>query len=297
MVGKPQRVRHPLQKTRSVSKLVIDVGGTRLRSELLRGDETIREECPSQSIGLLAYIERRINRYGDIDSVAVSYAGQVDNGVIISAPNINIDEYKIADTVRSRYGIPLAIDNDLNCAVRAEALYWNTQSIAALFVGTGIGAALIDQGRVVRGSRNIAFEIGHIPYKEAPFRCGCGRDNCLELYASGSGLGKWMEHCGLVGDPDLLALKESGNATSRRIAEAFEEALLHAAGVLITLANPEIIVLGGGVIGHNRYLDTLLREKLPSYALKNSLESLKIERSLLENAPLEGAKLLEIPHG
>jgi glucokinase len=150
---------------------------------------------------------------------------------------------------------------------------------------------------VVRGSRNISFEIGHIPYKEAPFRCGCGRDNCLELYASGSGLKKWMEHYGLFGEPDLEELKHSGNAASRIIAEAFDEALLHAAGVLITLANPEIMVLGGGVIGHNRYLDTLLRERLPSYTLKNSLEPLRIERSVLENAPLEGAKLLEIPHG
>ena len=142
----------------------------------------------------------------------------------------------------------------------------------------------------------MAFEIGHIPYKESPLLCGCGRRNCIELYASGSGMAKWLNHYGSEALPDLDRLKGS-NGDERCVAVEFEEALLRAAGVLISLANPEILVLGGGVMAQNSYLVTLLREKLKHYALSPSLQGLRIEMSVLENAPLEGAKLLERDNG
>jgi len=142
----------------------------------------------------------------------------------------------------------------------------------------------------------MAFEIGHIPYRESPLHCGCGRNNCIELYASGSGMAKWLKYYGSTHLPDLERLKES-TSDEHSVAIQFEEALLHAAGVLVTVANPEILVLGGGVIEQNPYLVTLLREKLKEYALAPALEGLRIEMSVLENAPLAGAKLLEDDHG
>lgn len=278
-----------------MKKLFIDIGGTHLRSEVEGNGDVVRECIDSDSIGLFAFIEQQMALYPQISFIAVSYAGQVDKGVITSAPNINIDEYDIASLVRARYAIPLVIDNDLNCAVRAEAAYWKSENIAALYVGTGIGAAVIDKGRLIHGHANMAFEIGHIPYKPSPLLCGCGRSNCLELYASGSGMAKWLEYYGSAASPVLSELKRSVNDAV--IADEFEEALLHAAGVLVTLANPEILVLGGGVIDMNPYLATLLREKLKEYALAPSLQGLRIETSVLENAPLAGAKLLENHHG
>lgn len=274
-----------------MKKLFIDIGGTHMRSEVCEGDEVIRDVLSSDEMGLLEYIDVHIALHPKIDFIGISYAGQVNKGVIVFAPNIHIDSYDIASEVEKRYGIPLVIDNDLNCAVRAEAAYWKSENIAALYVGTGIGAAVIDQGRLVRGSDNMAFEIGHIPYKPSPMVCGCGRSNCLELYASGSGIAKWLKHYGSSEEPLLSSLKASS------VREEFEEALLHAAGVLVTLSNPEILVLGGGVIEQNPYLVTLLREKLHFYALFPALQDLRIEISALENAPLQGAKLLENHHG
>ncbi len=273
-----------------MKKLYIDIGGSHLRSEVHDSDTIIRETLSSTETGLLEYIDKMMAIHPQIDFIGIAYAGQVENGEILSAPNIHIDTYKIAAEVEKRYDIALGIDNDLNCAVRAEAAYWKSQSIAALYVGTGLGAALIDQGRIVRGSHNMAFEVGHIPYKSSPLVCGCGRNNCLELYASGSGIAKWLIHSGSTEAPVLASLNSS-------LREEFEEALLHAAGVLVTLANPEILVLGGGVIEQNPYLATLLREKLSYYALAPSVQNVRIEISALQNAPLEGAKLLESAHG
>lgn len=279
-----------------MKKLFIDIGGTHLRGEIVSEEGSFRDTISSHEMGLLTYIDTQMALHSQIDFIGISYAGQVNKGVIAASPNINIDQYDIVAEIKSRYGIRSCIDNDLNCAVRAEASYWKSDSIAALFVGTGIGAAVIDEGRLVRGSRNMAYEIGHIPYRESPLHCGCGRSNCIELYGSGSGMEKWLKYYGSEKPPYLESLKTS-NTDEHTVATQFEEAFLYAAGVLVTLANPEILVIGGGVIDQNPYLVTLLREKLKDYALAPALEGLRIEMSVLENAPLEGAKLLEDDNG
>lgn len=280
-----------------VKKLFIDIGGTHLRSEVWSEREIFSECIGSKEFGLLSYIDRVMQKYPDISFIGISYAGQVNEGVLVASPNINIDEYDIVSAVKSRYGIALEIDNDLNCAIRAEAAYWKVDNIAALFIGTGIGSAVIDKGKLVAGSRNMAFEIGHIPYRDTPLLCGCGRSNCIELYASGSGISKWLTLYGRDQNPNLEQLKNSLVEDERSVAAEFERAVLHAAGVLVTLTNPELLVLGGGIVEQNPYLVSLVRENLKEYALKPSLKTLQIEKSVLENAPLSGAKLLENSHG
>jgi len=276
-----------------MKKLFIDIGGTNLRSEITEGTGSIHAVHSSKSQGLLAYIEAQMAQNPDIGFIGIAYAGQVHEGVILSAPNIFVDETAIKRTVESRYGVTLEIDNDLNCALMAEAEFWKVQNMAALYVGTGIGAAVLERGQVICGSQNLAYEIGHIPYREAPFACGCGRKNCIELFASGSGMYKWYQHGGGTGHSDFRRLSSSEKEDERRIAAEFETALAYAAGTLVTLANPELIVLGGGIIDDNPGIIKRLREQLSSYALKASLESLRVEASRLNDAPLMGAKLLE----
>lgn len=277
-----------------MKKFFIDIGGTNLRSELTEQNRTIESEtlCSSE-IGLLEYIDRVIKRHPQIGVIGIAYAGQVDGGKILSAPNIDIDKYDIVSAIQKHYAIRSFIDNDLNCALRAEAAYWDEETIAVLYVGTGIGAAVMDHAHVVRGGANLAFEIGHIPYQTTPMRCGCGRNNCIELFASGSGMLKWCEHHQSDTPAHLEALKNSSDERDRWVAEAFEQALLHASGVLVTLANPKLLVLGGGVVQRNPYLVTLLREQLHRYGLEGSVRNLRIEMSALENGALAGAKLLE----
>lgn len=276
-----------------MKKLYIDIGGTHLRSELQSPEGSVLQTLSSTEKGLFAYIFETIREDRQIGFVGISYAGQVYEGEILSAPNIEIDEARIKHRVEAEFGVRLEIDNDLNCAVMAEAEHYGAKSIAALYVGTGLGAALIDGGKLVRGGRNLAFEIGHIPYQNAPFSCGCGRENCVELFASGSGIGKWLRYLCRSSASDLAALKASEAQEERAIAEQFEEALLHAAGTVVSVANPLLLVLGGGIVRTNPYLCDLLKSRLGNFALKASLEALRIEISVLDNAPMQGAKLLE----
>lgn len=273
--------------------LTIDIGGTYLRSELRGESEIFSQTIRSDTQGILSFIEEKMSEHADIRFIGISYAGQVYEGEILSAPNIPIDEHRLKAVVESRYDVTLAIDNDLNCAIMAEAQYWESKTLCVLYVGTGIGAAVIDAGRLVRGSGNLSFEIGHIPYRQAPFRCGCGRSNCIELFASGSGIAKWVDYLAIEEEPILERLKHSKDKYGQMIVNEFETALLNAAGTLITLANPDLLVLGGGVIRENPYLAELLRERLGKFALKPSLQNLRIEISALENASMDGAKLLQ----
>lgn len=276
-----------------MKKLYIDIGGTYLRSELHNNTETIFETLSSKKDKLLAYIEKKMREYPEIDFIGIAYAGQVYNGRILSAPNILIDEKEIKQKVESYYDVRLEIDNDLKCAVMAEAEYFKSDSIAALYVGTGLGAASIDGGKIVRGSRNLANEIGHIPYREAPFSCGCEKKNCIELFASGSGISKWLDYYDSTQISNLQRFRDSTVKYERAIAETFESALLYATATLVTVANPEYLVLGGGIIKRNPYLVEILKERLEEFALKSSMQTLKIEISRLDNAPLIGAKLLQ----
>ena len=273
-------------------KLFIDVGGTNLRSELHTASEILSEEMSSQENDLIDVIESKLLTYPKISFIGVSFAGQIYNGEILSAPNLTIKEPKIKKYFESKYKLRLEIDNDLNCAVRAEAEYFKSDSILALYIGTGTGSAFIDNKKLVRGVHNQAFEIGHIPYKKAPFLCGCGKDNCVELYASASGMKKWMEYYHM---PKLFLseLENADDIKKRELSSGFKDALLFTAATLITLANPSIIVLGGGVIKRNPYLLEFLKENIAKYAFANSLKDVEIVISELENGAMEGVKLLE----
>lgn len=273
-------------------KLYIDIGGTHLRSELHTGVEVLEDNIPSQENDLIDVIEVKLAEHPSISFIGISFAGQVYEGEILSAPNLIVKEHKIKEYFESKYDLRLEIDNDLNCAVRAEAEHFGSDSVLALYIGTGIGSALIDSGRVVKGGFNQAFEVGHIPYKEAPFKCGCGKDNCVELYASASGMKKWMEYYHM---PKLYLseLENSSDIKKRDLLCGFKEALLFTTATLITLTNPKIMVFGGGVIKRNEFILEWLKDNLEKHAFAPSLKNVEIVMSELKNGALEGVKLLE----
>lgn len=277
--------------------LAIDAGGTNLRAQIYKiGLHVESLSAKSSQIGLAAWIATILQAYPSIKTIGISYAGQVNNGYIISAPNITIDEHNIKEYFESRYSVSLSIENDLTCAVLAEAEHYESNNICSLYVGTGLGLGVFEQGRVLRGDSNIAAELGHVPYLKAPFLCGCGRDNCIELFASGSGIQKWITHHNLPCEANLELLRVSDNPLENGISQQFEKALLHAAGTTITLFNPALLVLGGGIIEANPYLVEMIKEQIKECALPQSLNELKIVQSELKDAPLAGALLLKEYH-
>lgn len=274
-------------------KLYMDVGATTIRCELHSYDTIIHESFVSRDHELYALLISLLKRYPDILFIGIAYAGFIHHGRIISAPNMEVKINDIKQKIEQEFDVRVEIENDVNCAVLAEAHDQDSSDIVALYVGTGLGCGVVSDGRLLHGHASLAAEIGHIPYKSTPFHCGCGKDNCVELYASGSGMQKWKQYHDIKGQPDLLQLRQSDNDIERDIARRFEEALLSAAGTVLTLFNPEKLVLGGGIVSANPYLLEMLREQIQAYALPEAAKRVSIVQTRLKDAPLEGAKYLE----
>ncbi|MBL0721279.1 MAG: ROK family protein [Sulfurovum sp.] len=266
------------------SKLFIDIGGTHLRSELEIDNKIIKDNISSQDIDLIEFIEAKLTIYPKISFVGISFAGQVNNGHIISSPNIKVSNHNIKSFFENNYNIKLEIDNDLNCAIRAESNYFKSKFITAIYIGTGLGCAVIDNGKIVTGAYNQSFELGHIPYKKSPFICGCGKSNCIELFVSGLAIERWSDYKNISYDNINLENKE--------IKEIFQDALLQAIATAITLSNSQILVLGGGVIKKNPYLIDWIKKEIKNQVMPNILKDIKIVNSRLKNGAMKGSRLL-----
>jgi len=281
--------------------LAIDAGGTNLRAEIWDKELLITYiNAKSSEIGLCLWIEKILKEYKNIKTIGIAYAGQVENGFILASPNIDIDEEDIKKYIESHYEVSLKIENDLSCAVLAEAKVHNSSNICALSIGTGLGLGSMESGRLIRGSHNMAAEIGHIPYKDAPFSCGCGRSNCIELFASGSAIKKWVAHYAPEYESifaSKVTLENLKNSQDEKILPMFEEALVYSAAIVITLFNPEVLVLGGGIMLSNTYLKEIITRNIDKYALSEALKDVKICISTIDDAPLQGALLLKDYNG
>ena len=280
----------------TMSLLAIDLGGTKLASAIFttEGDLRLRESVSldgrrGRAVGALIAEHARALRAREspdpVQAIGVCVPGiyRAESGTVW-APNIpGWDDYPLLAELRSCVGddVRVTIDSDRAAYVLGES--WRgvargSRNVVFIAVGTGIGAGLLVDGRVLRGHADIAGALGWMalrqPYREAYAGCGC-----LEHHASGPGLVKVARehlmsdrayHGVLRGhDPhalsthDLFAAAEAGDPLAIAV---FEDAIglwgMMAANV-VSLFNPEMIVFGGGIFGPAaRYLERIYEEAL-----------------------------------
>ncbi|MBE0491352.1 MAG: ROK family protein [Sulfurospirillum sp.] len=272
-------------------KLCIDAGGTYFRYELYENNQQIGAKSEkNEGVGICFWIENILQQYPKIQIIAVGYAGQVKDGIILASPNITIDKANIKSYFEQKYGVKFFIQNDLECAVLAEANFHKSPDICALYLGSGMGLGVISGGKLLQGFGGVATEIGHIPYKKSPFTCGCGRDNCIELFASGIGLLGFKKYLSLDANLTLEQLRVAQSSLYTQ----FEEALLYAVGTVITLFNPQILVLGGGIFASDSELFAIVSEKYANFTLLVSAKQVTIKKTQIQNAVLSGTRLLGV---
>jgi glucokinase len=272
---------------RKKMNLYIDFGATNFRYKL--NDSQIYT-LDSTEIKLVPFLEDIISKNQSIKTISISFAGLVKNGVIIKSPNIDIKDLDIKNHIEKKYNIELKIDNDLNCASLGEKNSLNASSLAIFYIGTGFGSAFIDDNRLVKGINNQSGEIGHIPFKKSPFRCGCGRDDCIELFCSGSAIIKWCKYYHIDEKFHRLdKLRTLDTKEAKIIIDNFYNALSHAFHTTLNLFDFSSLVLGGSV-GKNEFIKEFLEDEFKKNAF--SRESLDIKISTLENGALEGTKYL-----
>ncbi|MFA7083218.1 MAG: ROK family protein [Arcobacteraceae bacterium] len=268
--------------------LYIDYGGTNFRYQINEEPVQVQE---SKNSDLIAFLEEKIEAL-NIKKVAIAFAGQVNNGKIISAPNISLQSVDIKKYIENKYKVQLEIQNDLKCATLFEnSQYLEYKSMVVIYIGTGVGCGFVLNDTLVAGRNNFAGEIGHIPFEKTPFTCGCSRDDCVELSLGGKALGLWSSEYKLnLKEITLEAIQN--DPLGKPIYEKFNTALEHLFNTLLNVYDPELFVFGGGVMQKNPQLIENLEKFYEKSAFTQVRKAPKIVLSSSNNGPLNGAKLL-----
>ena len=222
----------------------------------------------------------------EISSIGIGAAGQVDreNGILIGAPNLDCYDFHIKELISSRFDIPVYLGNDVEIAAIGEMKFGAAKGcddFVCVFVGTGVGSAIVKNGSVILGATGTAGEIGHIIVDLNGRPCACGAHGCLEAYASRSAIERRIEGALKKGRHSvILDYLESGKSiTSSMIQKSIEkgdelvtacvdEASDYLSGgiaSIINFVNPKLVVLGGGLIDAVDYF--YKNTSMPSFPL------------------------------
>ena len=262
----------------------IDLGGTKILIALINKEtgevigsvkkKTKKDKGPKNIIrkmieGIQELLDETEFTRDEISSIGIGAAGQVDreNGILIGAPNLDCYDLNIKELISSHFDIPVFLGNDVEIATIGEMKFGAARGcddFVCVFVGTGVGSAVVKNGKIIHGATGTAGEIGHIIVDLNGRPCACGAHGCLEAYASRSAIERRIEGALKKGRHSvILDYLESGKSiTSSMIQKSIEkddelvkacvdEASEYLSGGLASIVNfinPKLIVLGGGLI-------------------------------------------------
>lgn len=209
-----------------------------------------------------------------VHSLGVTISGDVDGptGTVHHSPFLNWHHVPLASLVQQATGVRTVIENDVRALTVAEQWFGagkGLSSFALITVGTGIGAGLSINGRVVTGAHGVAGEIGHLPVGGGTRMCTCGNTGCLEAAASTQAI---VEQARTVADiptltmPDAVRLARTGHAAVREVFSTAGHALGLGIASVANLIGPErIIISGEGVASYDLFADQI-RETYANHA-------------------------------
>ncbi len=258
-------------------KIGIDIGGTTVKGALFDGAELVSErEAPTRGregreaifSSLFSVIEALLQEGKNVSLLGVSSAGNIDpvRGVCVYATE-NLMGWTGVDlkgTLEARYRLPVTVDNDAVCALKAELLFYpGLKNVTMLTFGTGVGGASLIGGKIVRGEHFDGARWGHVTLVEGGRRCSCGKLGCAESYLSATALlARGREKLPLLSDvKELFGLYAAGNAQAHAVLDEFGGYLNRLLGVIRAQAHPEVIILGGGMAQSEEIILSLIENK------------------------------------
>jgi glucokinase len=308
-----------------MATLGIDLGGTFARAavvdakgKILASSKTaLTERSPAAVVESIAdAAAHAIQSSGvSVQAAGIGAAGQIqgDTGLLMVGPNLGWRNVPLGALLQARLGYKVRVVNDLSAAAWGElnaGAGRGASDMLTVFVGSGVGSAIIAGGRLVAGAGGVAGELGHIKVVPNGRKCGCGELGCLEAYVGGHNLiaqtrellatGRSQALRELTGgDParvtpvTLEHAAEAGDAEAREVYERSGLMLAMAVANVVTVLNPARLILGGGVLTHCPGLRRRVLEGVQAFASNTSREGLLIaEAELGDNSGLIGAALL-----
>lgn len=275
--------------------------------------EEIVKDMANLCLGLLK--EEGISQ-DEISSIGIGSPGMVDaeNGVIIYANNLNFKNAPIAATFQKTFNKPVYLENDANAAAYGEFVSGagiQYKDLVAITLGTGVGAGIIVDGKIIDGSFGAGGELGHVVISVDGILCTCGRQGCWERYSSATGLIREAVKAAeknphsklneLVGN-DLSKMNakipfdaaQAGDVVAQSVIDWYIKYLAIGLVNVINMTQPQVIVLGGGVSAQKENLLKPLKERMVA-EIYGGAENFKTEVKIAElgnDAGIIGAAML-----
>ncbi|MFI6165724.1 ROK family protein [Nocardia sp. NPDC051052] len=255
----------------------IDVGGTNIRASVIDSSgevlDTVQAPTPHSAKALedaLARSVRELCQRHPIGAVGLAVAGFItgDRTTVRFAPHLPWQDTPVAQRLSERLELPVILEHDANAAMWAEYRFGAAaggHNVVLVAIGTGIGAALLIDGKLYRGTHGVAPELGHLQVVPQGRSCPCGKHGCWERYCSGTALADTAIEM-LATDPVRSVLakdvyRDPGSLTGRRVANAAQDGDPLAVRVMADFArwlglglafvsdifDPDLVVIAGGV--------------------------------------------------
>ena len=291
----------------------VDVGGTTIAVGAVTtdGEVLLEEHVPTPRDGggrALSVIEGLIDRVRagarrlghHVRGIGVGVPGPVDTvarRISEHVPHVpELAGVALAEVLERGSELPVFVDNDVNALALGEWTFGVARGVRSLVVlapGTGFGAGIVLEGRLVRGVGGFGGELGHTPIKFDGPRCWCGGRGCAALYASGRGItdaararvagpaGARLLHAAGGNPMSLTAalvfeVAAAGDPVAGAIVEEALQALGAVVGTVVNGLNPEVVVITGGVMASLASLQTRILEAAGEYALPQALAQTRV---------------------
>jgi glucokinase len=296
----------------------VDLGGTKISAGAVSLDGSrvvgVRSIPTQPELGAEGVVDRinsviegvildTINETGvtrkDIVGIGVGAPGPLDRekGIVVVAPNLGWKDFPLRDRITARFGLPVTLDNDANCATVGE--WWlgaarGGRNVVGITIGTGIGGGLIIDEQLYHGSSDVAGEIGHTTIDVNGRHCKCGNYGCLEAYASGPAIAtRAREALAREDTASLLPALVDGQLekiTAELVYDAAKKgdglaneivrdtARYLGAGIasLLNVINPDVVVIAGGVTRAGEALFGPLRAEVRRRAFNPAVKAARI---------------------
>ncbi len=257
----------------------VDIGGTTVKLGLFRTDGSLidkweiptRTENNGESIlpDVAASIKDKLAEKSidpdDVQGVGVDVPGPVTpDGVVCKCVNLGWGVFNVEEALSELTGYPVKAANDANAAALGEM--WQgagkgAKNMVMVTLGTGVGGGVIVNGKIVAGAHGAGGEIGHIPVRDDDeIRCGCGKHDCLEMYASATGIvsltkralknsekASTLRALDSVTAKDTFDAAKAGDELALEVVEEFGEILGRGLALIAGVVDPDAFVIGGGV--------------------------------------------------
>jgi glucokinase-like ROK family protein len=293
----------------AVSNLVGDISARGQEPlDLTAGPEPVMTKIKD----LLEGTERSAHPAGVLWGIGIGIAHpiQFDTGRPVAPPvKEGWDGYPIAETFAQRYGVPVWVDNDVNVMALGEWRAGVAQGHANVIfvkVGTGIGAGIVADGRIHRGSQGCAGEIGHIRTPgDRSTVCRCGQVDCLDAVAGGAAIARaatalansgespilaaLLESRGAVAAEDVAAAAASGDPACIELLQRSARMVGEVIANLVNFFNPSMIVIGGRVATSGDQFLATIRETVYGRSVPLATRDLQIVRSIGEDTGVRGS--------